>query len=150
MSITVKNKLYKKVIKTKDPFKKLELEDKVKTYKANLTKLIRINKAKHCNNYFLKNKMNLSKTWDGVREIININKKLSKEINGLQISNKTITDIKDIAKEFNIHFTTVAKKIEKSLISSQSEFTHYLPQPDQDSFFLDLTTKGRLKMKSKP
>ena len=33
------------MIKTKDPFKKLELEDKVKACKANLTKLIRINKA---------------------------------------------------------------------------------------------------------
>ena len=67
-SITVKNKLDKKIIKTEDPFKKLQLEDKVKAYKANLTKLlIRINKAKlkqHYNNYFLENKNNLLKTWD--------------------------------------------------------------------------------------
>ena len=34
------------MIKTKDPFKKLELEDKVKSYKANLTKLTRINKVR--------------------------------------------------------------------------------------------------------
>ena len=33
------------MIKTKDPFRQLELKDKVKAYKANLTKLIRINKA---------------------------------------------------------------------------------------------------------
>ena len=34
------------MIKTKDPFKRLELEDKVKSYKANLTKLTRINKVR--------------------------------------------------------------------------------------------------------
>ena len=92
------------MIKTKDPFKKLELEDEVKACKANLTKLIRINKATHYNNYFVENKKNLLKTWDGIR----VNKKSSEEINCLQVNNKTIADIKGIANEFNIHFTTVA------------------------------------------
>ena len=63
----------------------------------------------------------------------------------MQVNNKTTADIKDIANEFNIHFTTVAKKIEKKLISSQSEFTYYLPQPNQDSFFLDPTTKEEVQ-----
>ena len=74
-----------------------------------------------------------------------ISKKSSKEINCLKVNHKTITDIKDIANEFNIHFTAAAKKIEKKLISSQSEFTHYLPQPNQDSFFLDPTTKEEVQ-----
>ena len=101
------------MIKTKDPFKELELEDKVNEYKANLTKIIRINKAKHDNNYFQENKKNLLKTWDGIQETININKKSSKEINCLQVNNKTTTNMKDTANEFNIHFITVAKKIFK-------------------------------------
>ena len=129
------------MIKTKDPFKKLELEDKVKACKANLTKLIRINKATHYNNYFVENKKNLLKTWDGIR----VNKKSSEEINCLQVNNKTIADIKGIANEFKIHFTTVAKKNEKKLISSQCEFTYYLPQPNQDSIFLDPKTKEEIQ-----
>ena len=80
-TITMKSKLYKRMIKIKNPFKNCELEDKVKGYKANLTKLIRINKAKHFNNYFLENKKNLLNTCDGIRGVININKKLSKDIN---------------------------------------------------------------------
>ena len=36
--------------------------------------------------------------------------KSPKEINYLQVNNKNITDIKDIANEFNIHFTTLLKK----------------------------------------
>ena len=57
------------------------------------------------------------------------------------MNNRTITDIRDIANEFNIHFTTVAKANEKKLVSSQSEFTYYPPQPNRDAFFLDPTTK---------
>ena len=101
------------MIKTKDSFRQLELEDKVQDYKANLRRinLRRINKATHYNNYFLENKKNLLKTWDGIQ----VNKNSSKEINCLQVNNKTIANIKDIATEFNIHFNTVAKKIEKKI-----------------------------------
>ena len=128
----MKSKLYKRMIKIKNAFKNCELEDKVKGYKANLTKLIRINKAKHFNNYFLENKKNLLNTCDGIRGVININKKLSKDIKCLQVNEKTISDIKEIENEFKIHFTTLFKKIEEKLISSQFEFMQYLPQPSQD------------------
>ena len=82
-----------------------------------------------------------------MQEMINMNKKTSTETNCLQVNNKIITDIKNIANEFNIHFTTVAKKIEIKLVSSQSEFTNYLPQPNRDSFFIDLTTKEVISKK---
>ena len=120
------------MIKTKNPFKNCELEDRVKGYKANLTKLIRINKAKHFNNYFLENKKNLFNTFDGILGVININKKLSQDIKCLQVNKKTISDIKEIANEFKIHFTTFSKKIEEKLISSQFEFMQYLLQPSRD------------------
>ena len=128
----MKSKLYKRMIKIKNLFKNCELEDKVKGYKANLTKLIRINKAKHFNNYFLENKKNLLNTCDGIRGVINVNKKLSKDIKCLQVNKKTISDIKEIENEFKIHFTTLFKKIEEKLISSQFEFMQYLTQPSQD------------------
>ena len=128
----MKSELYKRMIKTKNPFTNCELEDKVKGYIANLTKLIRINKAKHFNNYFLENKKNLLNTCDGILGVININKKLSKDIKCLQVNKKTISDIKEIANEFKIHFTTFSKKIEEKLISSQFEFMQYLLQPSRD------------------
>lgn len=54
--------------------KKLELGDEVKAYKENLAKLTMINKGKHYNNYFLEynNNKKKSKTWDGIRQIIDI------------------------------------------------------------------------------
>ena len=50
-----------------------------------------------------------------MREIIAVNRKTSKEINCLEVNNKIITDIKNIANEFNISVTTFAKIVEKKL-----------------------------------
>ena len=108
-----------------DPFKKVELKDKVNNYKANLTKLIRIDEAKHYYNYFLAYKKNLLQTWDGTWETININIKSSKEINYLQVNNKTITGIKDIVNEFNIHSFKIAKKFKKKK-KKKNQFTIWI------------------------
>ena len=45
---------------------------KVKIYKKVLLKLTRNSKANHFNNLFRENKLTLFKTWDGIREIMNI------------------------------------------------------------------------------
>ena len=59
----------------KDPVKRQQLEGRVKEYEKNLLKLTRKTKANHYNNFFQKNKLNLSKTWGGIREFIKITKK---------------------------------------------------------------------------
>ena len=47
-------------------------------------------KANHFNNFFQENKPDLFKTWEGIRKIINLAIKGSKEINCIQVGNKTI------------------------------------------------------------
>ena len=42
------------------------------------------------NHYFYENKLNLFKTWKGIREIINISKKEKTDITSTQIGNKTV------------------------------------------------------------
>ena len=70
--IAIKNRLHKKMCCSRDPLNKKELETKVKTYKKVLLKLTRNSKANHFNNLFRENKLTLFKTWDGIREIMNI------------------------------------------------------------------------------
>ena len=74
-SIGTKNRLYKKMCCLKDPSKRNETECKVKNYKKLLLKLTRAGKTNHFNKFFIENKLNLFKTWEGIREIINISKK---------------------------------------------------------------------------
>ena len=110
-SIETKNRFYRKMCWTKNPLKREELVNKVKTYKKYILSLTRKSKANHFNNFFQENKLNLFKTWEGIRKIINITTKGNKEINCIQVGNKTINNPK-IANNFNNHFTSIAEKQE--------------------------------------
>ena len=94
---------------SKDTFNKRELEIKVKKYKKVLLKLTQNSKANRFNNFFHENKLNLFKTWEGIREIINISKKGTTYITSVQTGNKTVKNSYEIAREFNKHFTSITK-----------------------------------------
>ena len=67
-----------KCVETKDLTKRKKIEQEFKTYKNYLLKITRTSKFKHYNNYFQENRLNLFKTWEGIRDIINITKKIKK------------------------------------------------------------------------
>ena len=95
--------------RTKDPLKREELVNKVKTYKKYILHLTRESKANHFNNFFQENKLHIFKTWEGIRTS-NIATKGCKKINCIQIGNKTINNRTKIANNFNNHFTSIAEK----------------------------------------
>ena len=133
-SIETKNKLYRKMCRTKDPLKREELVNKVKTYKKYILHLTREGKANPFNNFFQKNKLDLFKTWEGIRKIIKITTKGSKELNCIQIGNKTINNPTKIANNFNNHFTSIAEKIEDNLVKPKFNYSKYLSNPNEYSF----------------
>ena len=112
--------------RTKDLTKCKITEQEFKTYKNNLLKLTRASKFNHYNNYFQENRLNLFKTWEGIRNIINITKKSKNNINintnSIQVNGRDITDPVIIANELNSHFTTIAKQIEANLITTNFHF----------------------------
>ena len=80
-SIKTKNRPYRKMCRTKNPLKREELVNKVKIYKKYILNLTRKSKPNYFNNFFHQNKLNIFKTWEAIRKIINITTKESKEIN---------------------------------------------------------------------
>ena len=118
------------------PIKEEELVNKVKTCKKYILHLTRKSKANHFNNFFQENKLNLLKTWERIRKIINITTKGSKEINCIQIGNKTINNPTKIASNFNNHFTSIAEKIEDNLVKSKFNYSKYLSNPNEFSFLI--------------
>ena len=125
--------------RTKSPLKRQELLNKVKTYKKYILSLKRKSKANHFNNFFQENKLNLFKSWEDIRKIINITTKESKEINCIQVGNKTINNRIKIANNFNNHFTSIAEKIEDNLVKSKFSYSKYLSNPNEYSFFINPT-----------
>ena len=67
--------------RTKNPLKREKLVNKVKTYEKYVLSVTRKRKANHINNFFQENKLNLFKTWEDIRKVINITSKVSKENN---------------------------------------------------------------------
>ena len=54
--------------RSKDLTKRKIIEQEFKTYKNNLLKLTRASKFIHYNTYFQENRLNLFKTWEGIRD----------------------------------------------------------------------------------
>ena len=67
----------------------------------------------HYQKYFETNTLNLRKTWEGIREVINIRKKKGETISTLNSDNGIINEGRKISEHFNKHFHNIAKTIEK-------------------------------------
>ena len=124
--------------RTKNPLKREELVNKVKTYKKYILNLTRKSKANHFNN-FQENKLNIFKTCEGIRKIINITTKGNEEINCIRVGNKTINNSTKIVNNFNNHFTSIAEKTEDNLVKSHFNYSKYLSNPNEQSFFIKPT-----------
>ena len=63
----------------------------------------------------------------------------SKEIKCIQVGNKTINNPTKIANNFDNHFTSIAEKIENNLVKSKFNYSNYLSNPNEYSFFIKPT-----------
>ena len=72
-SIKNKDKIYKKLLKSKNSQQKEKLYKKLKRYRNSINILSRGSKANHYQNFFQEHKRNMFKIWEGTESIININ-----------------------------------------------------------------------------
>ena len=86
------------------------------------------------------NKLNLHKSWEGIREVINIRKKKGQTINTLNSDDGIINEDRKISEQFNKHFCNIAETIEKEIPSAKNNFRGYLKNPIEKSFFNNPTT----------
>ena len=109
-SIKTKNRVYRKFLRTKNATTKQQLHDHFKYYRNNVTKITKASKVLHYKKFFEDNKGNLRKTWEGIKEIINISKKKKQIINNISSKNLVLNDLNHISEYFNNHFCNIAKK----------------------------------------
>ena len=132
--IKTKNKLYKKLVKSKSR----ETQLKFNKIKNEITSLTRINKEMHYKKYFDKHSKDSKKIWNGIKEIISLKQKSSSCPTSL-IDKKTIlTDEKEIADHFNSYFSGIAENILKSRkYEGKHSYQEYLknPLPNSHIFF---------------
>ena len=136
-SIKIRDQLYKSYSTEKIPNKKIEIYQKYKKYRNIIVSLIRKSKKRHYSEYFLTHNANIKKTWDGIRELIDISKKKSFRIQMINHNNKSITDNKQIADTFNDFYANLGKNIEKNIPKGKKKFMEYLNNPLEQRFFAE-------------
>ena len=121
-SIRNKNKIHNKFCKAKDQDRKDLLYQQFKNYRNILSNFTKKSKENYYKEYFLENKNNLIKVWQGIKDIILIKKHNRVQPTFLKINDRLTTNNKKIAEEFNIFFGTIAQKIDQKIPKSKKHF----------------------------
>ena len=120
------------------------MHNKLKNYRNYINKITRLSQANHYRNFFEENKKNKLKTWNGIKQVINIDKKSTQKINCIRDGNFYIHDAKQIAEMFNNHFSQVGQKLEKSIRPTNKKYDDYLNERVENSFIIEPTNNDEV------
>ena len=72
----------------------------------------------------------MKKTWDGINNLINRNKKNSKNITSLRCPETNIisTNASEFPNIFNKHFSSIGHDLASKMLNSLKSYTDYLPK----------------------
>jgi len=93
---------------------------KYKSYRNIYTRILRVSKKLHFESELLKHQSNSRKIWQILQRAINKNKFNNKGILSVTVNDRTITDPKTVADEFNRFFLNVAPTISGNIIPSNN------------------------------
>ena len=85
--------------------------------------------------YFIGNQNSVKKTWDGIRDILNVSKKKSSVPTKIIHQNEEKKNNMDIANSFNDFFVNIGKNIEVKISQAKSSFDSYLQNANEKSIF---------------
>ena len=137
-SIKTKNKLYKKFVR-----KPITYGQIYRTYRNNLTKIIKASKNAYYRVKFSNVKGNIKETWKV------INGMLGKNVSNLnaivKINSKLSTDPQVISNGFNEYFSNIATNVTNSLPESDVTFDHYLPPANTPGIIWEPVSEPEMK-----
>ena len=126
ISMNKRDSLYKEFANEINPDNKEKLGSLYKKYRNLIVSLLRMSKKKHYADYFEEHKTNIKKTWDGIRDLLNVSKKTSININKVIHDNKVISDNKGIAQSMNNFFVNIGTSVEAKIPNAKTSFQSYL------------------------
>ena len=136
-SIKIKNKLYKKFLKTKSSY----YQTKFKVYRNKLNHLIKISKRKYYNDYFSIH-LNDGK---GIKQIIRTTSQERQAISKVVLNDIEITDPTSIANAFNNYFANIGSALASAIPSVINSAYEWMSPPPRDSFFLSPITHEEIE-----
>ena len=136
MSIKTKNKLYycyKRINCVKN-------EVKYKTYKSKLQKLLKVAEKQYYQEFLMKYKNNMKKSWGIIKSIINKNKSHLYQTKFKLSDGKIVSDKTTISKHFNEFFLNVGPNLAKTIPKMDTDPKFYMGESIKKSLFLEPVT----------
>ena len=137
ISMNKRDSLYKEFANEINPDNKEKLGSLYKKYRNLIVSLLRMSKKKHYADYFEEHKTNIKKTWDGIRDLLNVSKKTSININKVIHDNKVISDNKGIAQSMNNFFVNIGTSVEAKIPNAKTSFQSYLAENNYNQLILN-------------
>lgn len=136
-SMRNRDRLYGLSSKETDPLKKSKLYNDFKKKRNMIKTLIRKSKRDYYATYFEENRTDIKKTWQGIRDVVNISKK--SRVSPLQINYKKeiITSKKGMTNALNNFFVNTGNMVEGKIPKGKNNFTEYLGDSNLRSIFLN-------------
>ena len=136
-----------KIMKERDDFHKLYVKEKkldrknviFRIYKSKINivvKSIRQSRDKYYSDFFEQNKNNSKKTWEGIRDVINISKKTHTVPKNIFYKNKIHTDSENMSNCFNDFFVNIGNSVEAKIPKINTPFTDFLKNKNDVTFFI--------------
>ncbi len=135
-SIKDRDKNHHDYIKELDPTAKENLFQSYKIKRNLIETLIRQSKRDYYISFFEQNKSNVKKTWEGIRNIVNISKNNRVSPVQLTYKNEIVTNKTKMADFFNDFFVNIGNNVEKKIPKTKKVFTEFLGDPNLNSIFL--------------
>ena len=140
ISMKGRDKKYKEFVKEKDPIVKNKLHIQYKKMRNLIISLIRSSKKDYYAYYFEQHKSNVKKTWEGIRNIVNVSKKSNVSPSQLLYKNELHTSNNGMANAMNDFFVNIGNTVEDKIPRVERDFSSYLNDPNVKSIFLNPVT----------
>jgi len=143
-SMKTRDICYEEFLEEKDkPLKSLKFN--IYKQKRNMiTSLIRLSKKKFYSDFFIENQSNVKKTWEGIRQLLNVSKKNNSKISKLSHNDSTVTIPKDMANTMNSFFVNIGKSVEEKIPEVPKSISDYLGEPNRYSITLNPCTENEI------
>ena len=140
-SIKVKNKLYTIYMNNSNLYNKNKYID----YKKVLQKVMRRSERNHYNDILMKNKGNIKKSWELIREIINKTSSKSPNSKQILINGKLETDEQIISNGLNDFYVNIGNKVRATIPDCDKTYSDFMPAANHNAMFLAPTTSSEVK-----
>ena len=145
--VNKKNDKYRDWKSTNNDFEYELKKINFKTYERIVKENIKVAKREYYFKTFAAQRNDMRKTWRTINDTLNSKSNKSKFPTKFIVNNKTITDHKEIADQFNIFFSNIGSTLSEAikLDDSTLAFTDYLNNPTEHRFnFSKITEKETL------